>query len=596
MLDPRLYRVAFVPVLLAVLVAAFSIENRPRPIGTTLAPDAFNSDTAYTTLVDLVRAAPVRRPGDAGDEKLAVAVAGALRASGQSYSVRIDRFSGRTIDGRRKLSNVIATRPGAPGPGIVIVAHRDAAGRGAAAELSGTAVMLELARVAGSGRLRRTITFISTSGGSGGFAGARRAASQLEGRADAVLVLGDMASLRTRRPQVVGWSNGRGQSSLQLRRTVEAAVRTETGNDPGGPRALTQWARLAGPVTVGEQGAFVRAGQPAVLLSVSGERGPAATAPIDPRRVEAMGRAVLRSVIALDNGPDIARPPTADLVTRGKVLPAWAVRLLVGSLLLAPLIASLDAFARARRRGEPVEPWLRWTLATALPFLAAAVFSRLLGGVGLLGPSAPAPIPAPAIELGGAAIAAMAAVVLVFALGWLALRPFALRVLGLSRVLRTPAQQIEGGSGAAIAVLLTASLVAAALWVINPYAASLLIPAVHLWLLALAPGARRLPRPLCLVLVAAGLVLPALVVLADARAFGLAGGESAWFWLMLVGGGHVPVWSWLLGCLAAGCAIAAALVVLRHPPGEGRDDRPVTMRGPVGYAGPGSLGGTDSAL
>ena len=41
MLDPRIYRGALLPVLLAAIVFAFSLENRPAPAATTLAPDAF---------------------------------------------------------------------------------------------------------------------------------------------------------------------------------------------------------------------------------------------------------------------------------------------------------------------------------------------------------------------------------------------------------------------------------------------------------------------------------------------------------------------------------------------------------------------------
>jgi hypothetical protein len=45
----------------------------------------------------------------------------------------------------------------------------------------------------------------------------------------------------------------------------------------------------------------------------------------------------------------------------------------------------------------------------------------------------------------------------------------------------------------------------------------------------------------------------------------------------------------------AGAALGALLVALR-PPGQERADAPITVRGPSSYAGPGSLGGTDSAL
>jgi hypothetical protein len=282
MLDPRLYRVAFVPVLLALLVAAFSLQDRPRPIGTTLTPEAFDGIRAEQMLDDLAKRFPERRPGSAGDEALAGYVAAQLRATVPG-TVAENPFEGKTVDGKRDLVDVVATRPGIPGPGIVVVAHRDAAGgtraHPARSELSATAALLELARVAADGRLRRTITFISTSGGSGGFAGATEEARRLTERADAVLVLGAVDAATPRRPFVVALSNGRGQAPVQLQRTVQRAVRAEVGTEAGAPRALTQWLRLAVPATIGEQGPFLRAGQPAVLLSSTGERPPAFDAP-----------------------------------------------------------------------------------------------------------------------------------------------------------------------------------------------------------------------------------------------------------------------------------------------------------------------------
>ena len=65
----------------------------------------------------------------------------------------------------------------------MIAAHRDAAGRGVKAELSGTAAMLELARVLSDGRARADDDVrVSTSGGSGGAAGAADLAGVLRGR------------------------------------------------------------------------------------------------------------------------------------------------------------------------------------------------------------------------------------------------------------------------------------------------------------------------------------------------------------------------------------------------------------------------------
>ncbi len=361
MLDPRIYRASFLPVLLALLAVAFALQDRPRPIGTTLAPDAFVGQSAGALLDDLARGYPDRRPGSVGDDALARRVAAELRRALQpggevrtTSVVTMQRFRGRTIDGTDDLVNVIATRPGRPGPGIVVVAHRDAAVRGSRAELSGTAALITLAQIAGGGRLRRSITFVSTTGGSGGAAGARAAVSRLQERPAAVIVLGDMASERTHRPYVVPFSNGRGVAPVQLRRTVEAAARAETGSDPGSFRAATQWVRQAFPVTVGEQGAFGRAGLPAVLLSASGELPPSPDAPTSDRRLQAFGRTALRSIFALDNGPTIAGGPAPVLQTARKILSGRAIRLLGGALMLPVLLVAVDGFARARRRREPV--------------------------------------------------------------------------------------------------------------------------------------------------------------------------------------------------------------------------------------------------
>jgi hypothetical protein len=594
MLDLRIYRAAFVPVLFAVLVVAFSLQDRPRPLETTLAPDAFDGARASALLQGLAGAFPDRRPGSPGDDALARRVEQDLRAIvpgrqvGDEPLVRVQRVRAQTIDGERRITNVIATRPGAPGPGIVVVAHRDAAGRGARAELSGTAALLELARVAGDGRLRRTITFVSTSGGTGGAGGAAAAVSRLPRPVDAVLVLGNLAGARVHKPFVVGFSNGHGMAPLRLRRTVETAVRAEAGVDPGAPRAALQWARQAAPLTIGEQGAFGRAGLPAVLLSASGERPPPAGAAVSDRRLGVFGRAALRTVTALDAGPDVAPGPQSLIVTRRKVLPGWAIRLLVAALMLPVLLAAIDGFARVRRRREDVGRWLRWTLVTALPFAVVAAVARVLAMAGLLDPAPPAPVQAGSVPVDGAAVAALAVLALTFALAWLGLRPVGLRTFGARG-------RPEGaGPAAALAVLVCGLVVVA--WVVNPFAAALLVPAAHVWLLATAPEV-RLPRPVAAGAVLLALAVPLLAVAAlDAQSLGLSAGQAAWMAVLLVAGGHVAAWAWLGASLLAGCAVAAVMIVLRAPPGPEAGPGDVTVRGPVTYAGPGSLGGTESAL
>lgn len=589
MLDPRVYRAAFVPLLLAILVVAFSLEARPRAIGTTLAPDAFDGSVAFATLGDYATRFGARRPGGLDDTALAERLARDLSVLGRG-TVQTFRAPGQTIDGKQELTTVVATRPGRPGPGLVVVAHRDAAGAPAEAELSGTAALTELARVAAAGRLRRTVSFVSTSGGSGGLAGAQEALKRLPQPIDAVLVLGDVASRAVRKPWVVGWSNGPGSAPLRLRRTLEAAVRAETGQDAGGPRAPAQWARLAFPMTVSEQGAFAEAGEASVLLSVSGELPPDAGAPVDERRMTVFGRAALRTIFALDNGPDIASGPQELLVTQRKVLPYWAVKLLVGAALFPVWLAVLDGLARVRRRGLALVLGLRWVLAASLPFALVAALAVLLGLTGLIGQRPGAPVPAGAVPVDTTAAGIVAALVLVFALGWVGLRPAACGAA---------ARRAPLGDAHAAAALGVLALAAFVVWLANPFAAALLVLPAHGWLLAVAPGV-RLPRVAAAVVGVLALVPVALACASLAGQLGYGLREAAWSLVLMVSGGHIGPLVWLVWSLVAGAAVSVGLLVLRRPPAESGPARApargAAVRGPRSYAGPGSLGGTDSAL
>ncbi|HWI09427.1 MAG TPA: M28 family peptidase, partial [Solirubrobacteraceae bacterium] len=432
MIDPRIYRAALIPVLFAFVLLAFSLENRPQPLRTSLAPDEFRGDRAFDRAYEagegLSDRFPDRRPGSAGDDALAEEIGAEMRRAG--FRVRAVEHEGDTIDGRRALRMVIAERRGTIDERIVIVAHRDAAGRRAEAELSGTAALMELARIFGAPRqVRHTLTLVSTSGGSGGAAGAREFARVLAGPAGAVLVLGDLASRNVRAPLVTPWSNAPGATPQRLRATVQEALRVETGSGSGPPRALSQFARFALPVTYGEQGALLAEGLPAVLLSIGGDRPPAADAPVSRQRLEAFGRSALRTVTALDatasSRPIVTENSNRDLLTSRKIVPFWAIALFTGALLLTVLVTAVDALAALLRRREPIGPWLRWTLAGALPFLLAALFALALGMVGLIDAPA-APVDPRALP---ASLPALLAVGLVFALGWAWLRPATLRLL-----------------------------------------------------------------------------------------------------------------------------------------------------------------------
>jgi hypothetical protein len=608
MFDGRIYRAAFVPLLFVLVIAGFSLASRPGPLRSTLAPDALNGARAFAGLRELARAFPDRRPGSVGDNQLAGYIAQTLRElgspptpptpggppnpAGGGFQVTTRRLHAQTIDGARTLTTVIAERPGSTGMSpIAILAHRDAAERGSAAELSGTATLLALARVFSQSETRRTIVLVSTSGGSGGNAGAGDFAQHGTHPLDAAIVLGDLAGTLARKPFVLPFSSVPGTAPESLQLTLEDAISQEVGTNPGAPSESAQLAHLAFPLGTGEEAPLNAAGVPSVLVQVSGERGPSPGERVSATRLLNFGRAVLSATYALDEGPDIAQSSAPRVLLGRKALPGWAIRLLALALLLPPLLAGVDAFARLRRRREPVLRWVVWTLTAALPFFTCALFAILLGALGIV--AAPAGQPSAwSLSADGSAPGALVSVTLVLMLALLAWP-------ALVRRLALPLRPAAAGAG--LAVLLVLLAVALLAWIFNPFACLLLVPALHLWLLPIGVGRQPGPRARVLALSAilAGILPLVLLLVLYARELGLGPvGLSESAVLALAGGQLGPfgalVWSAALGCLLA--------VVLLAPPrrsmgGAGLEEwMEISTRGPASYAGPGSLGGTESAL
>jgi hypothetical protein len=491
---------------------------------------------------------------------------------------------------------VIGVRPGLSSRRIVLLSHRDAFESPGLAELSGTAALLELARAFRARELRKTLVLVSTSGATDGFTGARAWAGEAsDGGVEGVIVLGDMASARVSKPWVVPWSLGPGAAPLALQRTVENAVRAEAGR-PGGSSATAQWIRRALPFTVSEQGVIADESLPVVMLGASGERGPEPGARVRRGRLQRFGRAALRAVIAIDAaGPAqddraAAAPPFSagphGIVTMRNVLPNWAVRLLVGTLLLPAFLTALDGFFRVRRRHLAVGPWLVWLGASALPVLLAWLWARALGLTGALDPPAAPVLPLPDLERGGAV--ALGSLAFVLALGWFGIRPLLLARAGART--SPAAGSLAAASGAVLC------MTAAIVWAANPYAAALLLPAAHLWLFASAPQT-RLVGWWGVAAVVAGVVPLAFAALYYMRALGLDPLELSWMTLLSAASGQ------LSGAVAAAAAallacLAALLVVMRtrRRVAAGAEPEQLRTRGPASYAGPGSLGGTESAL
>ena len=94
-----------------------------------------------------------------------------------------------------------------------------------------------------------------------------------------------------------------------------------------------------------------------------------------------------------------------------------------------------------------------------------------------------------------------------------------------------------------------------------------------------------------------GLALPLLMVVHYGLALDLGPLDLAWLAVLITAGGHVSPLAALILSLLAGCLVGVVAVVrTRRRVVRGAEPEPIRTRGPLGYAGPGSLGGTESAL
>jgi hypothetical protein len=406
-----------------------------------------------------------------------------------------------------------------------------------------------------------------------------------------VLVMSSLGSDASE-PSVQAWSNDSRRAGIGLQRTLMESIRQELDRAGGGTGVFGQLARLAFPIGIGPQGVLLAEGYEAVRISGSGELPPPGDGPveeIDEDRLGALGRATLRTVTALDQGRRPAHGPESYLLAVSQVLPGWVISLLAGALLLPAFVASVDAFARARRRHQDVLPWLRFVGAWVAPFLAGLALVELLALTGATPSPPPAPVAPSEWPLDGTALGVLGGVLVAMVLAlllarWLAARPDAR--------LKRPDEP-----GAAVAVALTVSLGSFGLWVLNPYAGLLAVPAAHLWMLAVLvrPPPSRRAR---LAMVAGGLLAPLLVTLYYLFSLGLDPLHAGWYLVSLVTGHSVSLATALAACLLLAAVCATLEITWRLPSEEepAPGETGPSVYGPGAYAGPGSLGGTGSAL
>lgn len=127
MIDFRLYRLSFLPALLAVVVVMFSLEGAPAALEPVTPPSTFEGDRAAAIARQIATTNPDREPGSEGDAAVADLVAtrfGDIPAGAVSEQT----FGATDSDGDEvSLRNVLLTLPGDADRTIVIAAPRDSA-------------------------------------------------------------------------------------------------------------------------------------------------------------------------------------------------------------------------------------------------------------------------------------------------------------------------------------------------------------------------------------------------------------------------------------------------------------------------------------
>ena len=556
MVNMRLYRLAFLPTLAAIVAIMFSLEGAPTALEPATPPATFDGKRAANQARQIVAAAPQRPPGSSGDEAVADLVADRFSeiAAGSVTEQGFEAdFEGADVS----LRNVLLTLPGDPARTIVVLAGRDSArGPGAASSAAATGVLLELANALGLAGHEKTFVLASTSGTAAGAAGARELLEGLPERdsVEAVIVISQPGASEPRAPFVVTSSSGRSSGPLRLARTAELAVATQAEERAEGSSPFTQLARLAIPSGIGDQAPLIADGLDAVAISSAGER-PLAEADdglehLSTASVDAFGRAIQSTVDALDTAGPADELPNPRLELSDNLVPGWTLALLALALILPAAVAAVDACARAGRGGADLGASLAWAVARGLPFLGALLALYGLALVGAL-PHPPFPFDPGLYQLGGRAAVVLS---LVLAAG-----------IATAVLLRRRGVRASAAPDATVAALgLVAAAAGSVLWLTNPYLALLAAPLAHLWLLATRPpGAPRTVASIVLGALACLPVIAALVAVATALELGAG---APWTLTIMVADGQVKLLTMLASCFLAGGALGAVALCLRRTP------------------------------
>ena len=575
----RIYRASWAVVAVPLLAAAFSVVH-PKLLAQPRLEPSFDQTTAVNFAVELARDVPDRSPGSDGAAKATNWVVQrfadvGLRAQRDIFEADVAPF------GPTRLVNVIAVVPGSSPETIVVMAHRDNSGTspGANDNASGTGALLELARSTESANLDHTVVFVSTDGGSFGGAGAARLAEHPEilrrivgGAASIVGVVNLDAIASGDPPRLLFAGDAAKSPAATLVASAEDSVELETGAAPQRPNGFAQLVDLAFPFTLHEQGPFVAQGIPAVTLTAGGERPDTTRGDtvetLAPAQLGRLGRAAQDLLLRLDGSLELARATESYVAVGDRFIRGWTIQLLLLAALVPFLAATIDLFARVRRRHIPLTPALRSFLSRLGIWLWAGALFAFFSLIGLFADGDPRPINPDLPAATDWPVAALVLLLSLSTLAWLLARP---RLVPKGPV--APEEQLAGH----LAALLVLGVVALVVAATNPYSLIFVLPSLHAWLwLPHFPRTQYLGRAL---VYAAGFLGP--LILLGAFALRLELGFDAVAYLVgLVSVGYVTP-ALVLAALVWGAAASqvGAVAFGRYRPYPPREELP--ERGPI---------------
>ena len=569
-----MYRGTWLLVAIPLLIAAFTV-TRPRALPKPTLPPSFDQTAAIGVAIDLSQHWSLRPPGSTG-------AANWLKAALEPYGLKLesDRFAAKIPRlGQAALENVIATVPGSSRETIVVMAHRDdlgLGGSGANDNASGTGALVELARAYASptrapaeqcGPTRvcpsHTIVFLSTDGGSFGGIGAEHFAATWPRRTDVVAVLNLDSLVGPGRPRIALAGDEARSPSPALVATAASRLLEQSGVSPDRPSAFRQIMQLGFPFSLQEQAPFVARGIPAITLTSTPPRPRRPFADLQTTlrsrhavlQMGEIGRAAQEVLTSVDQGLDISGGASSYVYLGSRIVRGWAIELVLIGALFPFLAATIDLFARCRRRRVPIAPALRSYRSRLAFWLFVGLLFELFALLGAWPTGVPRPV-APETPAGQHwPVLALAVAGLLSLCGWLVSRE---RLSRRGEV--APVDELAGATAALLALGVVSLLVVAT----NPFALVFLLPSLHAWLWI--PHLRDRSPWLRAAVFAAGLAGPLLLLRMLAAEAGT-GFSTPWYLAELLSVGYIPlpVFAIVLAWAAAGAQLAA-LVSGRYAP------------------------------